>query len=386
MLRLTLYYLCGVLAAAQIGKLATLAPPLQRELGIGLAAMAALIGLIEAGGALLGARAGRLAEQFGLAPSLRAAMLLLAAAGAWQAVSSHVSGMAAARLLEAAGYLGVIVAAPVLIAHDAGPRRAAIALTVWSTFVPVGLAVGAALHGALADAFDWRVAVACSAGAALLLALALLTLPPRSPVQPLSAPDVRRRLPAAAWCLAGGFGAFALISIGVLALLPTLLTQRGLGVAEAGRWTAWASLATVPGSLAVALVAERPQFHRALAALSLLSAGALTFVIFDPAAALPAVLRAALLQNAALGLFGGLAFAVLPRVAGERGTARAYGLLAQFGASGSLAGPPLLAAVYDLAGWRTMAALCAVLAIGALALAAAALPSRHGAVRTQSAP
>jgi MFS transporter, CP family, cyanate transporter len=385
MLRTTLYYLCGVLAAAQIGKLATLAPPMQRELDIGLTAMALLIGLIEAGGALLGARAGGIAQRFGLARALTAAMLLLAAAGAGEALAHGVAVLALARIVEAGGYLGVIVAAPVLIADAAGPRRAPLLLTVWSTFVPVGLAVGAWAHGALANAFGWRSAVGASAAGALLLAGALLATRGPRHAEPEAEPG-RAPVARAAWLLAAGFGAFALLSIGALALLPTLLAERGLGVADAGRWTAWASFATVPGSLSAALVLRRPAWLRPLLGLALTTAGVSGFMVFDGGAPAASIGFAALLQNAALGVFGGLAFALLPQVAGGPArTARAYGVLAQFGASGSLAGPPLVAAAVEAGGWRAVAWLGVGLSAAALALALRALPAGPSAPRRQSA-
>ena len=51
-----LYYLCGVFAAGQLGKLAALAPLIAQELHVGLAAMAGITALLEVCGAVLGAR------------------------------------------------------------------------------------------------------------------------------------------------------------------------------------------------------------------------------------------------------------------------------------------------------------------------------------------
>ncbi|HKX39561.1 MAG TPA: hypothetical protein VJO99_00260, partial [Burkholderiaceae bacterium] len=179
---------------------------------------------------------------------------------------------------------------------------------------------------------------------------------------------------ASAWYLAAAFGGFAMLGIGVLALLPTVLAVQGLGVAEAGRWTAWASFATVPGSLFVALIVRRPAWHKPLVAISLLLPGLLMFVVFGTATPVATIGAAALLMNAALGLFGGLAFALLPQIAGgPRRTAQAYGALAQFGASGSLAGPPLIAAVATQGGWAAAAWLGFGLAVLSLPLALRAL-------------
>lgn len=375
-------YAAGVLAAAQIGKFAALAPPMVRELGLGLPTMAVLIALIEAGGSLLGVRAGRAAQRVGLVRAMVGALLLLAVASFGESHANGAVALVAWRLVEAMGYVGVIVSAPVLIAQGAGPRLAPILLTVWSTFVPVGLAVGAWGHGAAADASGWRAATQGSAVAALLLALASVAAYrgggdrlPRAMGTPASAdaaPD--GAMAPAAWYLAAAFGGFATLGIGVLALLPTVLANHGLGVADAGRWTAWASFATVPGSLFVAFVVQRPAWHRPLVTFALLLPALLMFVVFGVSVPAATVAVAALAMNAALGIFGGLAFALLPQVAGRpHRTAQAYGALAQLGASGSLAGPPLMAAVAAHAGWGAAAGLGFVLALVSWPLALLAL-------------
>jgi len=203
------------------------------------------------------------------------ALLLLAMASFGESRAEGAPALIAWRLIEAIGYVGVVVSAPVLIANRAGPRLAPVLLTVWSTFVPVGLAVGAWGHGAVADAAGWRAATQASAAAALLLALASIAAYRSSGeradlARPAAESTVDRPLAPAAWYLAAAFGGFATLGIGVLALLPTVLAAQGLGVAEAGRWTAWASFATVPGSLFIALIVRRPAWHRPLVALALL--------------------------------------------------------------------------------------------------------------------
>jgi cyanate permease len=250
-------------------------------------------------------------------------------------------------------------------------------LAAWSTFVPVGLALGAWGHGVIADLSDWRTATLASSLAALPLMLAVFVLRERRSGPVVAAPSHRiatAPIPPAAWALAGAFGGFAALAVGVIALLPTVLVGDGLAVAAAGRWTAWASLAAVPGSLLVAFVVQRRATHRPLAAVSLLLPGLLMFVVFDPHARVVTVGVAAMVLHAALGIFGGLAFALLPAVAGSAArTAQTYGVLAQFGASGSLAGPPLLALVIEHAGWRAGAGLGCTVAVASLLLAVLAL-------------
>jgi MFS transporter, CP family, cyanate transporter len=374
--RIALLYGCGVLAAAQIGKLAALAPTMQRELAIGLSTMALLVALIEAGGALFATRAGHVALRVGLGRSLLAAMLLLCAASVGQAFAPGAAALFAWRLVEAVGYVGVVVTAPVLIAALAGTLRAPALLALWSTFVPVGLALGTWGLGWLADVSGWRTAALASGAAAGVCAFALCASRMNGSHDVAVAPSVRAKpaLGRAAWCLAIAFSGFAALGVGVLALLPTVLVGKGLPVADAARWTGWASLAAVPGSLLIASIVRWPATHRPTAAASLLLSGLLISVVF--AADLPAVsvAIAAVLLNVSLGIFGGLAFALLPQVAGDAPrAARAYGVLAQLGASGSLAGPPLLAFSAEQAGWAAAGAAGCALAIASAVVADIAL-------------
>ncbi|TXD69404.1 hypothetical protein FUT87_25940, partial [Mitsuaria sp. TWR114] len=99
-MRILLYYLCGVFAAAQLGKLAALSPPIARELQLGLAAMAALTSLLEVCGATLGGVAGRWLPRVGLRSSLSVAVLALAIGAAASAFAQDLVTLALARLVE----------------------------------------------------------------------------------------------------------------------------------------------------------------------------------------------------------------------------------------------------------------------------------------------
>lgn len=399
-----LLYATGLLAAAQLGKLSALAPLIAADLGLGLTTLALAISLLEIGGAGLGAAAGRLAQRLGLRRSLRWGLAALALGGLGGMLVQGAPGLLGWRLVEALGYLGVIVTAPVLIAHHsagggagAGARRQGLALALWSTFVPVGLALGAWSAAGLAVAdlggTGWRGAVAVSGGLSLLLwaLVGWLGLPdsleappaagaPGQGASPLPAlvagearPTAATPLPTAglalsARCLALAFGGFALFAVGLMGLLPTLLVRdAGLTAAAAGAWTAAASLSAVPGSALAAWLMRGGRLPRLALLLALGLPAPLLFGVFQPTPALAMALALAILINLLGGLFAGLAFALLPVVAGSAGQmVRANGMLAQCGASGSLLGPPLMAACVQGAGWIGAAWLG--LAVTALAL------------------
>lgn len=380
-----LLYLCGLLAAAQLGKLSALAPLVAAALGLGLPLVALAISLIELGGATLGTVAGLLAQRLGLARCLRWGVGALALAGLGGALAQGAVGLFGWRLLEAVGYLGVIVSAPVLIARHAartggaaGARTQGLALTLWSTFVPVGMALGAWGSAGAAVWLGWRGAVALGGGVALLLWAVLWRS--RLPADgggvtadpPPASPPA---LTPALWCLALAFGGFALFEVGMLGLLPTLLVQQaGLSAAAAGQWTGLAALAAVGGSASAALLLRHGTGLRGPVLLSLGLPPLLLFGVFTNAPQPALAIGLAVLLNMLGGVFASLTFALLPRLAAGPGQlVRANGLLAQCGASGSLLGPPAMAACVQLGGWPAAAGLGLLVSLAALPLAWRAL-------------
>jgi MFS family permease len=370
-----LLYLCGLLAAAQLGKLSALAPLIASSLGLSLPVVAIAISLIEVGGATLGAVAGLLAHRLGLRRTLFGGVACLALAGLGGAWAQGVTGLFGWRLLEAAGYLGVIVSAPVLISHHAeafGARVQGLALTLWSTFVPAGLALGAWASAGMAAAWGWRGAM--TAGGIFAVALWAVLWRARLPDHAEAPADTRRatiKLPPAMWCLALGFGAFALFEIGALALLPTLLVREvGLSAQAAGQWTAVASVSGIAGSAMAAWLLRHGAGVRWPVMASLGLPPLLLFGVFTTAPQAHVAIGLAVLLNMLGGVFASLAFALLPRLASEPGQmVRANGMLAQCGASGSLLGPPIMAACVQAGGWTAAAVLGLVASLAALPLA-----------------
>lgn len=369
------YYLVGVFSAAQLGKMSALAPVVAADLHLSLTTVAGAISLLEAGGALLGAVAGLMALRLGLRRTLLGGLACLAAAGFGTAFAQGAAGLIGWRLLESLGHLGVIVTVPVMIATVAGPS-VRVALALWSSFVPVGLALGAWGWGGLGALMSWRAAMAVG-GVLALLALAACAW--ARPAQPGpagggSAPG-DGRIGWGPWCLALSFGCCTLYEVGLLALLPSYLVQRaGASAGLAAHWTAVASVAAVLGSVVAAVLARRHVAPLAPMVVTTVLPGLMLFGVFVEAPAVLPVALVATVLNAIAGVYFSLAFAWLPAVAGgSAGMVRANGLIAQFGAGGALAGPPLMAACVERWGWPAAAWAGAAFALLAAPLAWRAL-------------
>lgn len=384
-----LLYLSGLLAAAQLGKMSALTPLISNSIGLSLTLAAVAISLIELGGATFGAAAGLMAQRLGLRRTLRLGVGALAIAGLGGAWAQGATGLIGWRLLEAAGYLGVIVSSPVLIARHAGAagaRTQGLALSLWSTFVPVGLALGAWASAGAAATWGWRGAMAGGGAVALLLwgILWRAPLPADSEAPPATAGEStarsRSRLPASAWCLALAFGAFALFEIGILGLLPTLLTREaGVGAQAAGQWTAVASVSAVAGSTLSAWLLRHGHGLRWPIMASLGLPALLLFGVFTSTPQADVAIGLAVLSNVLGGVFASLVFALLPRLVADPGQmVRLNGLIAQCGASGSLLGPPAMAACVQAGGWSAAALLGLLAALVAMPLAWRAVAATPG--------
>ena len=375
-----MHYVAGVFAAAQLGKVAALAPLIAADLGFGLVTISLATSLIEIGGATLGIVAGGLAGRLGLRSTLLGALVCLTLGSAGAGTAQGAASLIAWRVLEAAGYLGVIVSAPVLIVQAAGPTRQGTALALWSSFVPVGLALGAWAHAAVAALASWRMAMFASAavGCVVLIAMSVLMPPALRAATPAAGARHDLGAPRAAWCLAASFGLYALFQVGVLALLPSLYTRSGMSVSAAATWTGFAALATLIGSVTAAWLLRRGTALQWPASVALILPALMSFAVFTSVGLSPAAPVIAIVLNIVSGVFASLAFALVPRAAG--GLARmpqANGLLAQFGASGSLLGPPLLAAAAEHGGWGAAAVCGFVVSVLTVPLALMAIAGAH---------
>ncbi len=355
-------YLTGVLATAQLGKMPVLMPAISRELAIGLVLGSVLISLVEFGGALFATSAERLVRAQTHRRALRAGLLLFVAGSLLAAASGNATLLFAARVLDGLGYLGVVISAPVLMAHSVSVEKRPLALAVWSTFFPIGFTLGAVVSGPLADLLSWRFGLGLWAGVALVLVM----LPPSLPIIERAAQhaDGRHGAHLRPWVFAGGFGLYTAFTVGMLALAPEFfVAEFGMTFSAAGLATGLAAFVNAAGLIVPLLLARYGvastgwQTGVLLSALTV-PAVLLVFVFSGALAATPAVCLFVAL-NALSGVFPSMAFSLLPKIATAGDLSRVNALIAHTGASGSLAGPPLFALFVVHGGW-TAAAVCGI--------------------------
>ncbi|MER5647540.1 MFS transporter [Streptosporangium sp. NPDC002524] len=373
-------YLGGVVAAMSLGKFAPVGPAVTEQLSLSLSQLGWIISAVVGVGAVLGLPGGYLMRRFGAQGSLVYGLVLIAVASAASALAGDFAGLLAARLVEGFGYLLVTIAGPVLVLRLADERDRSAALSIWATFVSVGLFASTLVGGAAGDALGWHGWIGLLAGLTLLMAVAVRLRLPRSGAGPRVAAGPVPRLRALRWpgVLAASFCLTALVTIPVIVLLPTLLIdQHGHSAAGAGAGTSVISLLSAAGGLLAGMLLRRGARVGALALLGLLAVPAAWLVYGG--GPLAGVLAGAGTLSLANGFLAALVFAALPLILERLDHADVgSGLVAQAGSLGSLLGPPMFGEVAATFGF---AALVPVIAGGLVAAVAALLLAGGRAVR-----
>lgn len=361
-----LVYGTGILAAGQLGLVAPLVPALQGELTLSLAFVGLILSAITLVGAVLGLAAGGLVERTGYARAIWVGLALMTLAACACAWASTGAILLAARSFAGVGYLLVVVAAPSLMARLAAPGDQAMALSLWGTFVPAGIALAQALSGVAVEDWGWRaIFVADAVLLAAALAIALMTLA-ADRAAPMSGPSLRwRDLGGAPLLLAVAFFCFALTFLGMAGLLTVYFIEiRGFSIERASGLIAPTTACGALGSLAAGWLMRRGLSTWTLTGAGLLGAMVLAVVVFSAAAPDWVVIAATTLSFTLGGLVPAAAFASVPLLAREvRAIGPLNGLLAQTGSLGSLLGPPLVALWVGAAGWAMAPALLLAVAI-----------------------
>lgn len=364
-----LLYGIGVVAAGQLGIVPPLVTALQRDLDLSLTGAGVAVSAITLVGAVLGLPAGGWSERIGHVRALRLGIAVMAVAAAMCAVASDGSVLLAARGLAGAGYLLVVVAAPSLMFAASSPRHQSLALSLWGTFVPTGIALAGVATAALADRFGWRTIFLADA---VLLAgtLGVTALMPRR-TSPPAGSDTHQASPTKALIgaapLAMAFFCFALLFLALAGLLPAyLVAMRGLPASEAGQIMAITTSLGVVGSLATGwMMRSGVSSGRLIVAGTAASTALAALGLFIHVPTHAAIVCFAL-SFAIGGLVPAAVFASVPLVAPEpRAIGAINGLVAQTGSLGSLAGPPVLAQWVQHFGWSSAATpLLAIAAVG----------------------
>ncbi len=357
----------GLGAAAQYGKVSVVfdqLPVLFPDAGNKIGFAVSLVGLI---GILFGVVAGLLVARIRYKRTVIWALWIGAVVSLFQSFLPSFQVFLGLRALEGLSHLGLVVAAPTLIAQLSAPQHRGLALTLWGTFFGVAFAVlnwaGLPLVARMGVGGLFQAHSIYMAGFALLLMASLRALPEEAPQAPLSLPTILRNhleiyrspfiaAPAAGWL----FYTFTFVS--VLTVLPPFIEPQ-LRVAVMGAMP----LASIASSLTLGVwLLKRRTAVWVIELGFLLSALALVWLWIQPGAPL-----ACLALAAAMGLVQGASFAAVPQLNNRAAhQAQANGALAQMGNLGNTLGTPVMAVAVVLLGYGALPILSGVAMLAGL--------------------
>jgi len=314
--------MAGYAAALQFGKAAAALPLIRAEFGTDLQVLAWFVGLLPIIAAAVGIFLGDVTRRLGARRAGLWGLGLLAIGAVGTAEAGGIMSLMIARLVEALGYVLTITAMPAIIQPATRNRDRMLALGLWATWLPGGIAVILALSYFTMDTVGWRGVFRLSAILATLSLLALWGVTQTQVrARALSAPapliHIFRRDPIVIVL------AFCMFSAGnsvMLAFLPTLLVDEVNMVPTSGVAVAFVgALGFMVGNVGGAAIMHRGTTFRVLLAWAfagMILFGGLTLLNVGT---LETRIVASVLYAAAAGLIPSVVWGSVPAMAKEPG-------------------------------------------------------------------
>ncbi|RDL42614.1 MFS transporter [Marinomonas piezotolerans] len=356
-LEVLILWLAGVSAAMQFAKFSISYNGLLDFYQAGPTLTGAAISLVGVVGLIFGVTAGMLAGRIGYRKVLIGALVLGAALSFTQSLLPSFELILITRLLEGFSQLGVVVAAPTMIAKLSAPQHRSITMGLWGTFFGVAFAISGFAGKSILNQYNLSgLYLAHGLFIASMAVILLLLLkndesrygdtPEKDGVgyfkklgQIYSTP--RTVLPGIVFL----FYTCTLVSL--LTYIPNFIASESLRTSMQVILPLMSTAGTfIAGALSQYLM--RPQRVAQLAYLGL-AAGALLLSQFKESSLLFTIIVSQMVLCA--GLIPGAALSMIPKLArNSQEQANGYGLLAQMGNLGATIGPPSFATVIALFG------------------------------------
>ena len=366
----------GVVAAAQIGKAIISVPMIRSDLVLGLDLAGLVVATFATLGATVGIGAGVVVGRLGARRSLIGGMVAIGLGNAIGAGAPDALVLLEARIIEGAGFLGVVLAIPSILARVVRRGARDFVMGAWSAYMPTGIML-MLFAAPLLPAIGWRnfwIANALVAGAcAVLLAIYAPPTPAaeRNPARQVLAEVKTVLRDPSCLILAFAFFAYSCQIFSLAFALPVLLTSaHGMPLGAAGLLSALVLAVSAVGHLASGFLL------RAGVPIWTNIGAAFGFFILSGFAVYGGVLPAhGVTLTAALALgIGGLApgaiYAAAPHAApAPAAVPPTIGLVQQASNLGQFAGPLVLGLWVEHLGWQAAPAILAPAALAGLASA-----------------
>ncbi|MGH7124592.1 MAG: CynX/NimT family MFS transporter, partial [Stellaceae bacterium] len=240
--------------AFQFQSLASVAPILVRDLGLGFADVGFLVGLYMLPGIVLAVPGGWLGERFGDRRVVTVGLLLMVLGGGLAGLAPSYPLLAAGRLISGIGGVLLNVLMSKMITDWFAEHQLVLAMAAFANSFPIGVGLALISLGSLAEHAGWAASLyasAAAAGAALLLvAFVYRPHPNDGKARTVTASEGRISpreaavvsIPGAIWGLTNG--AYTIM----VSFVPVLLIAGGRDIGAAGLWVGaftWLVVVTV---------------------------------------------------------------------------------------------------------------------------------------------
>ncbi|MBR7888785.1 MFS transporter [Marinomonas sp. A79] len=356
-LEVILLWIAGISAAMQFAKFSVSFDALLSHYEMGATSTGAALSAVGLAGLIFGVSAGMIASRIGYLKVLVGALLLGGVLSLIQSTLPPFNLLFITRMLEGFSQLGVVVAAPTLIAKLSAPQHRSLTMGLWGTFFGVAFAVSGWIGKGLLDnlglqsVFFGHGLLIMTMGVVLFFILknnAVLDLVPITGVQEGFFKQMlqvyrnpRSLLPSCVFLF------YTCTLVSVLTYVPGLVGDSSLQ-----KWMLIVlPLVSTCGTFlagAIAQYAMKPQ-RLAVLAYSGIALSVLVLAVMRDLAPVFFIAVAAMVLF--LGMVSGSSLAMIPTLARSPSEqAQSYGLLAQFGNLGGTIGPPAFATVITLYG------------------------------------
>ncbi len=221
----------------QFQSVASVAPLLGSEFGIGLADIGLLIGLYFTPGIALALPGGAIGQRFGDKPTVLAALLLMLMGELAMAFSASWSVQIAGRLVAGAGGVMLNVQMTKMVTDWFAGREIATAMAIFVNSWPAGIAMSLLTLPAIGTAYGISavyLAVAVLIGCGMLLLGALYRTPANSTVAATETARLDRNTIIAVVAAALIWGLYNVGFATIFSFGPSMLVERGWSITAAG--------------------------------------------------------------------------------------------------------------------------------------------------------
>jgi MFS family permease len=344
----------GVLSAFQVGKVPPVLQNIRSDLSISLFHAGWVLSIFNFIGLMMGTATGAIADAVGHRRLMLLGILLQILGNFLGSFSTSFGWLLATRFMEGTGFLAVVVTIPALIFQVVRGKDVKMALSVWSCYLPAGVALIMLLLPFFLKVTSWqglwRINGVILALYGIILFKATAKIRFANPSQPLKlkalGTDILKTITSPApLLLALIFVTYALQWLAVMGFLPTLLLEKyGFSRALASWLTAGMVSLNIFGNLAGGRLLEAGCKRWALIGVASFVMGSCAMAIYAPHNNFVLNYAGCLVFSLVGGLIPTSVIGAAPLYAPSKNlVSTTTGFLIQGGQSGQVIGPPVLA-------------------------------------------